>query len=456
MPRDPKKRREIQTFSILSPVGKMAQYYAACQLGPHTSPPWRSMGQFLNPLPAMPADLQHLKPGLREATGKHLSPGRHEGKNGRELPPLKNSFKNRETDPTVFRQYPSKGPMCGLLAELKLTKWKGSVMKTRIQSTMKPFLLMTLPALLLAASLRGQSTVNIPGVPEPGMTLWGTVTSSIDGQPVTITSASWALTDTAAMPTSFTMSSSAPAGGEPKPYIRIITQGATTYYVMQVPFDSRTIGNEASELYLADPNQQDNTARRYPSFPLKPANPPTYTLAPTVNNLPATVKSVDGINVTQTAYSTPGTQNPGFTFTERARTVRVDLSIAPIIDDFDVWAAGFFPGHPTPQSGQTVDADGDGQDNYSEYLAGTNPTQGNSVMRILTMTRAANGTNVTLNWASVSGKKYQIESSSTAGNAPDPWSPLGSEFTASGSASSLTVPASPTEPRRFFRVRIVP
>ena len=246
------------------------------------------------------------------------------------------------------------------------------------------------------------------------------------------------------------------AGGEPKPYIRIITQGATTYYVMQVPFDSRTIGNEASELYLADPNQQDNTARRYPSFPLKPANPPTYTLAPTVNNLPATVKSVDGINVTQTAYSTPGTQNPGFTFTERARTVRVDLSIAPIIDDFDVWAAGFFPGHPTPQSGQTVDADGDGQDNYSEYLAGTNPTQGNSVMRILTMTRAADGTNVTLNWASVSGKKYQIESSSTAGNAPDPWSPLGSEFTASGSASSLTVPASPTEPRRFFRVRIVP
>ena len=106
---------------------------------------------------------------------------------------------------------------------------------------------------------------------------------------------------------------------------------------------------------------------------------------PTINNLPATVNSVDGINVTGTAYTTPGTQNPGFTFTERSRTVRVDLSIAPLTDTYDTWAAGFFPGHPTAQSGQAVDADGDGQNNYSEYLAGTIPTQSNSALRILTI-----------------------------------------------------------------------
>lgn len=320
---------------------------------------------------------------------------------------------------------------------------------------MKPFLLVSLPALLLAATLCGQTPVDIPGIPEPGMTIWGSVTSSTDGQPVTITSASWTLTDSAATPTSFTMSSSPPVGF-PKPYIRIITRGTNTYYVMQVPFDSRTVGDEGGILNLVAPNQQSQTDRRYPSFSIEAANPPTYTLTPTINDLPASVKRVDGSNVSETAYSTPGTQNPGFTFAERSRTVRVDLSIASINDDYDLWAAGFFPGHPTPQSGQAYDADGDGQDNYSEYLAGTNPTQSSSVMRILTMTRASDGTNVTLNWASDTGKKHQIESSATAGDATDPWSPLGSEFTATGSSSSLTVTASPAEPRCFFRVRVVP
>lgn len=320
---------------------------------------------------------------------------------------------------------------------------------------MKALLLMSFQALLFAAPLRGQATANIPGVPEPGMTIWGTVTRSTDGQPVAIASASWALTDTAATPTSFTMSSSPPPGGLPKPAIRIVTQGGSTYYVMQVPFDSRTIGSGASQLDLVDPNQQANAARRYPSFPLKPTNPPTYTLTPTINNQPATVTSVDGNHVMETAYRTPGTQNPGFTFTERSRSVRVDLSITAI-GDYDLWAAGFFPGHPTAHSGQAVDADGDGQTNLSEYLAGTNPTLSNSVMRILTMTRTTNGTDVTLNWASVTGKKYQIESSTTAGDATDPWSPVGSEVTATGSGSSLTVTASPAEPRRFFRVRVVP
>jgi hypothetical protein len=309
-------------------------------------------------------------------------------------------------------------------------------------------------------ALNAQTPPSIPGVPEPGMTIWGAVTAAVNGAPVAITSANWSLADNATpVPTSFTLTSAVPSGGTSKPHIRIITQGAQTYYVMQVPFDTRTVGNGTGTVTLTDPKQQTDPALRYDSFPIK-VTAPIYTMTPTMNGLLANVKSVDGANAVGSPanFTTPSTLNPGFTFSERARVVRVDLTVSQTLAPYDTWAAGYFSGYPTADGAQTADADADGQNNYAEYQAGTNPLDSNSRLRILALTRAASGTSVTLNWASEAGRKYQIETSLTGQNGPNPWTPLGAQTTGAG-ITSVTVPpliASPAEPRRLYRVKIVP
>lgn len=68
----------------------------------------------------------------------------------------------------------------------------------------------------------------------------------------------------------------------------------------------------------------------------------------------------------------------------------------------DAWEALYFPGGMSPGA----DSDGDGLDNRSEYLSGTDPTNALSVLRFL---GAQTGTNAaSLTWSVTSGRSYQI------------------------------------------------
>lgn len=310
-------------------------------------------------------------------------------------------------------------------------------------------------AVVLFPFVLAAQTPSIPGVPEPGITIWGTVSNAVNGQPLGVASASWTLTDGT---TSMTLTSTPPNGTGPKPYVRIITQGTQAYYLMQVPFDTRTLGSGAGTVNLADPNTQPDPERRYPSFPLKSASPPTYTMTPTINGAIASVKSVDGVAVPGTpgSVTVPGLSNPAFITAERGRLVRVDLTITPVADAYDTWAAQFFSPYPSVIGAQSADADGDGQTNAAEFTAGTNPIQSASVLRILTITRAADGASVNVGWTSISGKKYQIETSVSVQGVPAAWSPVGSQATASGNSTVLPAAASAAEATRFFRVKVVP
>lgn len=269
-----------------------------------------------------------------------------------------------------------------------------------------------------------------PGVPEPGLVIWGTVVSAQNpAQALTVTSASWAVTDG---------SKSAVFSGATQPAVRIVNQGGQSYYVLEVPFDTRTFGNIA----LGDP-----ATAGVNSFELRNASPPPYVLTPTINGALATVRAIDGV-------STAGASLPvnNFGTAVRGRVIRVDLSIEPP-NSYDAWAAGFFGNVTDVRAGKNLDPDGDGFNNESEYLAGTDPLNSSSFLRILTISPAAGQLDVNLLWQSAANKKYRVESSL---DLRGPFAEVGAVIPSAGTTTQANVVRSPTEPERFYRITVVP
>ncbi len=64
-------------------------------------------------------------------------------------------------------------------------------------------------------------------------------------------------------------------------------------------------------------------------------------------------------------------------------------------------------GLPTDGSADLVDTDGDGMNNWQEWVSGTNPTNALSVLRMLSA--APNSSSVTVTWRSVAGITYFLE-----------------------------------------------
>jgi hypothetical protein len=270
-----------------------------------------------------------------------------------------------------------------------------------------------------------------PGVPEPGLVIWGTVVNQTNvSQAITISSATWSVTDG-------TKTAVYSAGSHPP--TRIVNLNGQSYYILQVPFDTRQIGT----VTLADP-----ALVGIDSFALKSTSPPTYTLMPTINGALATVRSIDGAPGS-------GTNVPvaGFTSATRGRVIRVDLAIIPMIEDYDTWAARIFGGAGLPEAARTADPDGDGFNNAAEHAAGTNPKDAASALRILTLALQTQPLQAVLGWQSASSRSYIIE----AAPGPDgPWGALGPAVPSAGDTTQTSLSLLSGEPKRFYRIRLAP
>jgi hypothetical protein len=96
------------------------------------------------------------------------------------------------------------------------------------------------------------------------------------------------------------------------------------------------------------------------------------------------------------------------------------------------------------------DPDRDGFSNSQEHALGTDPTDAASRLDITSIVRTGNTT--TVEWMSVSGKKYRLYGSPSLAQ-PD-WQPVGSEQTAASSRTTET--HSTSADMHFYRVRLVP
>ncbi len=115
----------------------------------------------------------------------------------------------------------------------------------------------------------------------------------------------------------------------------------------------------------------------------------------------------------------------------------------------DSWESqfGLNPMDSAGVNGANGDLDGDGFTNLQEYLAGTNPNNASSLLKI---TSVVNGQVVT--WFSVPGKNYQVFATT---NAAAEFQLLSGTITAFNATTSYTNVA-PSTVQQFYRVKVLP
>ena len=111
------------------------------------------------------------------------------------------------------------------------------------------------------------------------------------------------------------------------------------------------------------------------------------------------------------------------------------------------WLAQF--GLPTDGSADFTDPDGDGLNNWQEWLSGTDPTNGLSVLRLLPATDDGSGVNVT--WRSITNRSYFLERSTNLGVHPA-FQPLASGIVGQAGTTTFTDTNAPGSAPIFYRV----
>jgi len=103
-----------------------------------------------------------------------------------------------------------------------------------------------------------------------------------------------------------------------------------------------------------------------------------------------------------------------------------------------------------------ADTDGDGMTNLQEQIAGTNPTNSLSVLRILSI--AMTNVDICVTWTVIGGKQYYVQTNAVPGN--DGFANLSPFITASGFGESITnfthSGGATNVPALFYRIRVVP
>jgi hypothetical protein len=118
----------------------------------------------------------------------------------------------------------------------------------------------------------------------------------------------------------------------------------------------------------------------------------------------------------------------------------------------DSWRLRYFGTIYNILSQASADADGDGANNWQEYIAGTDPTDPKSVLTASTDQAAAqSGQDCVIHWPSVAGKTYLIERSTSLYGTN--WAPVS---TSTGTGADMEFHDTTGGGVRFYRVQVTP
>jgi hypothetical protein len=214
---------------------------------------------------------------------------------------------------------------------------------------------------------------SLPGIPEPGLTLYGEVRNVAGGQNIRMITGRlrWTVK---------------PVSGTAIPVeaqLRNINDQFS--YVLRIPYETVLTG------FVLSPNALALTQ-----------TPTTYDRSATVDDVAA-------------ALLAPAASQFTFSAQQRGRLERVDLQVSLVASDRDddgmpdTWetAFGLNPDNP---SDAASDADHDGLTAYAEYRAGTDPNDAQSVFKFIHVQPHQQG-GIVVKWSSVEGKTYTLERS---------------------------------------------
>lgn len=115
----------------------------------------------------------------------------------------------------------------------------------------------------------------------------------------------------------------------------------------------------------------------------------------------------------------------------------------------DDWELAYFNGLQRDGSG---DFDGDGQSDRMEFQAGTDPTNGGSVLRVMTLSPPSSGP-VQIFWSAVPGKTYRVQFKASVS---DPtWNDLAGDITATDATGVKEDASVGAAAQRYYRVLLV-
>jgi len=146
---------------------------------------------------------------------------------------------------------------------------------------------------------------------------------------------------------------------------------------------------------------------------------------------------------------TVGATPPGYVGTLGASSGTLNLTVRTVQEN---WRLTYFG--TTANSGNaadTADPDGDGLTNAQEFAAGTVPNDPASALRA---SIAISGSNLVVSFPTVSGKSYRVERSDTLANGS--WTTLSDNIAGTGGVLQVTDVGAASQPKRFYRVVLLP
>jgi len=138
----------------------------------------------------------------------------------------------------------------------------------------------------------------------------------------------------------------------------------------------------------------------------------------------------------------------------------VNLIVSVRLTAFQQWQQKYFGCTNCAEAAATADPDGDGMNNMEEFLAGTNPTNSLSALRIISVVRQS--TNMVITWTTAGGTTNAVQATAGAANGSytTNFADVSGSIVIPGSgdttASYTDVGGAANTPSRYYRIRLVP